>query len=178
MGSITPIASTWTRSAYRFDMRSWSRLKSGTLREVTSTALWHLGVDPFAAGLDGTVRGIPVNPPNGINGDVNQDGVVSGNGSGPAATDDVTAFLQNWLAAGSGGVLDRYRRGDLNFDGVTDLADWALLQNAQPAIAAAVMEHLNGVPEPNCVALFVFVLTANVACRRRIRSSTLLGRQH
>jgi hypothetical protein len=31
-----------------------------------------------------------------IPGDVNLDGILSGNGSGPASTDDITAFVQGW----------------------------------------------------------------------------------
>jgi hypothetical protein len=34
------------------------------------------------------VRGLAVNPPNGIIGDLNQDGVVSGDGTGPLGTPD------------------------------------------------------------------------------------------
>ena len=33
-----------------------------------------------------------------VQGDVNGDGVVNGNGAGPAATDDVSFFIAHWLA--------------------------------------------------------------------------------
>lgn len=120
----------------------------GSLRDVVPTALWHLGIDPFALGLDGTVRGLTVSPPNGLIGDVNQDGVVAGTGLGPAANDDVTAFVSGWLTSGSGTVAERYARGDLNFDGVTSLADWAILNRANSSVGAAAFQRVIGVPEP------------------------------
>ncbi|WP_146587951.1 alkaline phosphatase family protein [Posidoniimonas polymericola] len=133
-------------------------LQQGTLRDVAATALWHLGVDPFAAGLDGAVRGLEVPAPNGVAGDVNQDGLLSGDGSGLAAEDDVTAFLDNWLVRGVGGVESRYRRGDLNFDGVTDLSDWALLNKLNPAIGQATLRGLSGMaPEPSAAVLSLAV---------------------
>ncbi|WP_197531549.1 alkaline phosphatase family protein [Posidoniimonas corsicana] len=141
-------------------------LGQGTLRDVAATALWHLGVDPFEAGLDGTVRGLEVPPPNGVLGDVNQDGVVAGDGAGPAATDDVTAFLDNWLVRGGGGVADRYSRGDLNFDGLTDLSDWAVLNRLDPAMGAAVAHGLAGVGVPEHAAATLLLLLAAASPRR------------
>jgi hypothetical protein len=134
------------------------QLGQGTLRDIVPTALWHLGVDPFALGLDGTVRGLDVGPPNGIIADLNQDGAVSGNGSGPAATDDVTAFVSGWLVVGGGSIVTRYSRGDINLNGVTDLADWAILNRENPALGAAAMRHLAGIPEPSTLILFLFVM--------------------
>lgn len=84
------------------------QLPQGTLRDVVPTALWHMGIDPFALGLDGTVRGLAVTPPNGLIGDLNQDGVVAGDGTGPIATDDVTTFVQGWLTNGAGSIVARY----------------------------------------------------------------------
>lgn len=121
----------------------------GSLRDVVPTALWHLGIDPFALGLDGTVRGLTVNPPNGVIGDVNQDGVVAGTGLGPVTSDDVSAFVNGWLASGGGTVAERYARGDLNFDGVTSLADWAILNRVNSSVGAAAFQRVIGVPEPN-----------------------------
>lgn len=146
---------------------SGSSLQQGTLRDVAATALWHLGVDPFAAGLDGTIRGLEAPAPNGVAGDINQDGVLWGDGSGSAATDDVTAFIENWLVSGAGGMEDRYRRGDLNFDGVTDLSDWALLNKLSPAAGQAALRGLSGAaPEP-CSALLLLAGVAVLANHRR-----------
>ncbi|QDT67817.1 phosphoglyceromutase [Planctomycetes bacterium MalM25] len=136
-------------------------MQPGTLRDLASTALWHLGIDPFLAGLDGTVRGLTVEPPTGVVGDLNGDGVLLGDGTGPAAADDVTTFLDNWLATGSGGVADRYARGDLNFDGRTDLSDWALFNRLDPSMGQAVLARLQGVPEPSaCLLLSIAALLA------------------
>ncbi|MGD9636519.1 MAG: alkaline phosphatase family protein, partial [Pirellulales bacterium] len=140
-------------------------LGRGTLRDVVPTALWHLGIDPFALGLDGTVRGLVVTPPNGILGDVNQDGLVTGDGRGPTESDDVSAFVAGWLSQGSGSIAERCARGDLNFDGITNLGDWAILNNASPALGQAAFRRVIGVPEPASVVLLSFPvmwLTAHV----------------
>lgn len=121
----------------------------GSLRDVVPTALWHLGIDPFALSLDGTVRGLTVNPPNGVIGDVNQDGVVAGTGLGAAISDDVSAFVNGWLSSGGGTVAERYARGDLNFDGITSLADWAILNRVNSSVGIEVFQRVIGVPEPN-----------------------------
>ena len=135
-----------------------AELPQGSLRDVVPTALWHLGIDPFELDLDGTVRGLIVGPPNGIVADLNQDGIVAGNGAGPAASDDVTAFLAGWLSEGRGSIAARYLRGDLNLDGTTDLADWAILNRENPAMGAAAMARLTNVPEPTAFVLLLVVL--------------------
>jgi hypothetical protein len=143
-------------------------LPQGTLRDVVPTALWHMGIDPFALTLDGTVRGLTVSPPNGIVADINQDGIVSGNGQGPAAADDVTAFVSGWLTAGIGSITQRYGRGDLNFDGITDLADWAILNRENPSLGAAAFARLAHVPEPTtCFLLIVSIAPALIMLRRQ-----------
>jgi hypothetical protein len=130
------------------------------------TALWHLGIDPYALDLDGTVRGLAVSPPNGIVGDVNQDGVVSGNGTGPLGGDDVSAFVAGWLTVGGGSIAERYARGDLNFDGITGLADWAILNDANPSVGVAAFRRVAGMPEPPTLFLITFPLfVMTVGCR-------------
>ncbi|MBX3435329.1 MAG: alkaline phosphatase family protein [Pirellulales bacterium] len=129
-------------------------LVPGTLRDVATTALWHMGVDPFSVPVDGRVQGLAFGPPNGIVGDVNQDGVVSGDGSGPPESDDVAAFVRGWLTTGHGSVAEAYAHGDLNLDRVTDLADWIILNRLDPAAGLAVMRALSpSVPEPTGLAL-------------------------
>jgi hypothetical protein len=135
-----------------------AQLGQGTLRDVVPTALWHLGIDPFALGLDGTVRGLVVDPPKGILADLNQDGAVVGDVTGPIATDDVTAFVAGWLTVGGGSIVDRYARGDINFDGITDLSDWAILNRESSAMGIAVMRRLSNVPEPTTLILFLFAM--------------------
>ena len=145
-----------------------AQLPQGTLRDVVPTALWHLGIDPFALGLDGTVRGLVVSPPNGIVGDLNQDGAVFGDGTGPAATDDVTTFVAGWLATGSGSIAQRYARGDLDFNGITDLADWAILNRVNSSLGPAAMDSLSNVPEPPSFLMFAFAATQAFMIARQL----------
>lgn len=151
--------------AYGPSVEPAAPMQQGTLRDLASTALWHLGIDPFLAGLDGTVRGLTVEPPSGVVGDLNGDGVLAGDGNGPVETDDVTTFLDNWLVTGAGGIADRYARGDLNFDGRTDLSDWALFNRLDPSMGEAISRALSGVPEPTTV--FLLILAATPATTRR-----------
>jgi len=151
------------------------QLAQGTLRDIVPTALWHLGVDPFALGLDGTVRGLSVGPPNGLVADLNQDGVVAGDGTGPPATDDVTTFVRGWLTMGAGGIVARYSRGDINLDGITDLADWAILNGVNSTIGAAAMSQLSQVPEPTTLPLlFLAIQLILITFQRRSRPAQVV----
>jgi hypothetical protein len=150
-------------------------LPQGTLRDVATTALWHMGVDPFGAAVDGHVRGIPFGPPNGLAGDVNQDGVIAGNGTGPAATDDVTAFVQGWLSSGHTSVLDAFTHGDLNLDRTTDLRDWIILNRLDPAMGLAA-QALLAAPEPTTSAHAVVAAIATALSRRRFVRESLKRR--
>jgi len=92
--------------------------------------------------------------------DVNMDGVVQGDGTGPAVSDDVTAFVANYDSVNllnfvRVGDLSTRGMGDLNFDGGVDLRDWSLLNAADPAAGAAALALIQvvGVPEPGAVAL-------------------------
>ena len=88
-------------------------------------------------------------PLNGIEGDVNQDGIVSGDGTGLAAADDVAAFVAGWLSADHGTAYAQYTNGDLNLDGITDLDDWLILKRNHPAISTLSLGAVlaNRVPE-------------------------------
>jgi len=108
-------------------------------------------------------------------GDINFDGQVSGDGSGPAATDDVTAFIDNWLLRN---VVDGVQVGDwnsrqnadLNFDGGVDLFDWKALRDAHPAgLALNLGALLAAVPEPGSLGLAVVGLLC--LCHRARRGA-------
>jgi glucose/arabinose dehydrogenase len=93
----------------------------------------------------------PSNPLNQIVGDVNQDGVVNGNGAGLPANDDVAAFIAGWKSTGWTSNYDRYTHGDVNLDGKTNLLDWYILAtHHQSAGSLDLAALLNGaaVPEP------------------------------
>lgn len=104
--------------------------------------------------------------------DVNLDGVVSGTGSGPAATDDVTKMLQGWgtknLVNGvQFGDLATRQQGDLNFDGEVDLHDAFMLRQAFKGLGLQLNMEVfaAAVPEPSSLALAAIGLIA-VARRR------------
>ena len=89
-----------------------------------------------------------------IAGDINLDGVVTGNGTGTAATDDITAFVQGWGWQQGTANVTSWKKGDLNLDGV----------------GASTLSNLfgasGGVPEPSSLALVAVAASASL-CRRR-----------
>jgi len=113
-----------------------------------------------------------------INGDVNLDGLVSGNGSGPTASDDVSAFLAGWRYSNGKGIGDytSWTRGDLNLDGKTDAADFFVLRNAlNPSGSGSFLPSLEallggvGVPEPSSILLALAGALMVTSRRRRPR---------
>jgi hypothetical protein len=114
-------------------------------------------------------------------GDVNLDGIVSGNGSGPTSTDDVSAFIAGWgYNGGSPGNIVSWQKGDLNRDGLTNVSDFLLLRGAlNGAISSAVLQSLfgsttipgpGGVPEPASAFLALFAAAAYSLLGRRRRA--------
>ncbi|WP_425395393.1 SGNH/GDSL hydrolase family protein [Aeoliella sp.] len=123
------------------------------------------GVHPNAAGhqlVSDALFSLIFNagPPNGIVGDVNQDGSVFGDGSMAAEVDDVTAFIDGWLTTGHGNHLQMYTHGDLNFDGITNLADAFILHHALVATGSSGLDFrlLTAVPEPRGTTLLLIGL--------------------
>ncbi|WP_145281956.1 hypothetical protein [Pirellulimonas nuda] len=108
-------------------------------------------------------------------GDVNLDGVVTGDGSGSAATDDISAFIAGWRSDNGSGVGDilSWKKGDLNFDGLTDLQDFALLRVAfggtigASATQAILGVGAVGVPEPSGIATALLAVLTMGAWRAR-----------
>ncbi len=100
-------------------------------------------------------------------GDVNLDGMVSGDGSGPSQTDDVAAFVAGWEFNNGAGAGDynSWTHGDMNHDGKTDVSDFFLLRSAlNGQISSATLTALFGgqspfdgggsiVPEPSSACL-------------------------
>ena len=71
-------------------------------------------------------------------GDLNLDGVVSGNGTGSVTTDDVTAFVQGWGSQQATGDINSWKKGDLNLDGKVDVLDFLMLRQAFNASGSGV----------------------------------------
>ncbi len=95
-------------------------------------------------------------------GDLNLDGAVTGDGTGPVAVDDVAAFIAGWRSVlPEDDVFMRWTKGDLNLDGVGDLRDLAIFQKA-------LIEHglTLSAPEPATAALAASGLALATASRR------------
>jgi hypothetical protein len=135
--------------------QNWGTLNLGEDNQWIARQLQSLGVTNFA--------------------DVNLDGVVSGDGTGPAATDDVTMFVDNWLATRVvngvqvGDWVSR-QQGDLNYDGIVDIDDAFALRTGLIASGAGSFDLslvLGGaVPEP-ATWLLAAVSSALATGRRR-----------
>lgn len=117
-------------------------------------------------------------------GDINLDGQVLGDGTGSAASDDVTAFVEGWLEDNSTGIgnIVSWQKGDLSLDGKTDLTDFLLMRNALlgagSGAGASALSSLLGmgpvatVPEPSSAALLlVGAMFLLGAARRRVRGA-------
>lgn len=106
---------------------------------------------------------------NGIAGDVNQDGVVNGNGLGSVESDDITAFISGYGTRGHASAYLQFTHGDMNFDGATNILDWYILarhhQQAAGMNLASLLDH-SKVPEPAVPALVLTGLVAAVLNRR------------
>ncbi len=105
-------------------------------------------------------------------GDVNLDGELS-LGSGNPADDDIAAFVDGWRSVlDDDDDLTAWMKGDLNFDRVSDLADWSLLRSA--FVSAGLGQQLlawRAVPEPAAASsLALTVALGGLVGYRRRRS--------
>jgi hypothetical protein len=118
-----------------------------------------------------------------VDGDMN----INGTYDGMISIADANAFATNWLfekrlsavnpitgVEGSRLVGDLFTRsrGDFNFDGIVDLRDWAILNNANPGVGALAMQLIQqmSVPEPGSfglAALASLMLTRRSRTRRK-----------
>ena len=117
----------------------------------------------------------------GLWGDINLDGVVSGDGTGTWEDDDVTAFREGWgwdLADEPGAEIQgifAWKHGDLNQDGTTDWSDFLLLRQGMADATgtsislAAVLSSSTTVPEPTSAVLVTLLAAAGWAAVRRQR---------
>ncbi len=130
--------------------------------DVAPTVLSHFGVaipDNYV-GYSRGLGAISLTP------DINGDGLVSGDGTGPFDSDDVTAFLAFWLQPNT---LDDPNPADLNLDGVANLADWAILNAADPLMGQRLMNAVIDAPEPSGLHLLLCGLALPCWLRSRDR---------
>lgn len=111
--------------------------------------------------------------------DINQDGIVFGDGTGLPEYDDVTAFILGWGTTGHVTNLDKLMHGDINLDGRTSLADWQLLVEAladgNSLNLASLLSSGHTVPEPSSVAMLGVVLLCLVPVAYRGKRRLGLG---
>jgi hypothetical protein len=87
--------------------------------------------------------------------------------------DDVDLFVDNWLyqkVVGNQviGDLETRMKGDFNFDGYVNLADWEILNElAPPGAGAAAWAMIQGIPEPNSLVLAALTALGGLVRRRR-----------
>ncbi|WP_442483212.1 PEP-CTERM sorting domain-containing protein [Aeoliella sp. SH292] len=112
-----------------------------------------------------SVADVEVNfiPWNGIAGDLTQDGQVN--------SADITAFVNGWRSTNNTPGRLAIQKGDLNFDGLTDLHDAFLLRSAlqDNNLSLNIGDLLavsNTVPEPSTWMLLAVGCVAMVARRR------------
>ena len=179
----------------QFDSCCFSGINYTTYEDNVANAVDSLGEGKWSFALDTThtshlisewtltqVIAPAVSGPawNGVEGDVNQNDVFFGDGSGPAETDDVTAFLEGWGSTGLPGLfgsLESYTHGDLNFDGQTDLYDavvmWTLLRQ-EGTSTAALEQFFAGAPEPSSFALLLLAVSGICLCHPRRGMGSML----
>lgn len=97
-------------------------------------------------------------PPNGIAGDVNQDGIVD--------NQDVLAMKAGWYTTGHASSYQKYTHGDLNLDGITNLQDLYLLHEALLGSGSGA-DLISQVPEPSATALLLVVLVTSLSTAMR-----------
>ncbi|WP_442481382.1 PEP-CTERM sorting domain-containing protein [Aeoliella sp. SH292] len=132
--------------------------------------------DWIASQLNTLLGGSPLVP-----GDANFDGVVSGDGTGTPANDDVAALVANWRFTNSfqgahnvvtAGDFGTWQKGDFNLDGVVDFSDWSVLRanhiNPSGLNLTALLAGATTVPEPTSIAL-VLLGVAGFAVRRTLK---------
>jgi hypothetical protein len=61
-------------------------------------------------------------------------------------------------------------KGDFNYDGSVNLADWEILNDlAPPGVGAAALALINATPEPSCLCLAALAAGSSLAWRRTRR---------
>jgi hypothetical protein len=133
----------------------------------TSTSASPVNYGAFNLAVDNQFVASPITGIKGTPGDVSNDGMLS--------QADKNAFISGWMSRRLingiqiGDMVSR-GQGDLNLDGITNIFDLLILQNAlsgagMAAITAADFER-GAVPEPSAAALLLSFLIMTAAWRR------------
>lgn len=93
-------------------------------------------------------------------------------GSGTIDSGDVDAFKAGWLTTGHATIEEQVAHGDLNLDGITDLADAYLLRSALLATGNGALFGGVSVPEPSSIALVSLALVGFAFQLRRRRNQS------
>lgn len=132
----------------------------------TSTSTNPVNYGTFDLMVDNQFVASPVTGIKGVAGDVNNDGVLT--------QADKNAFIDGWMDRRLvGGFLigDMFTRsrGDLNLDGITNIQDLLLMQNALSGagLAAISASELSVVPEPTAFAMLILVAASTLLRRQR-----------
>jgi hypothetical protein len=144
----------------------------------TSTSATPTSYGDFNLAVDNQFVASPVTGIKGAAGDVNNDGSLT--------QADKDAFIAGWLdrklvnGIQIGDMASR-AQGDLNLDGITDIHDLLILQNALPAAGLAAISAADlqaAVPEPCTAALAVFAAFALTQFRSLRRSRGCSAARH
>lgn len=131
----------------------------------TSTSTSPVNYGTFSLTVDNQFVASPITGIKGVAGDVTNDGVLN--------QADKTAFIDGWMdrrLVNGFLVGDMFTRshGDLNLDGITNIQDLLLMQNALSGagLAAITAADLAVVPEPASVVLLITAIAGMVRLRR------------
>ena len=104
-----------------------------------------------------------------VMGDIDLDGVVSGEIINGVPTGDLAALVTGWEHNQVAGDIVSWKQGDLNQDGFTDLSDFVLLRDALGGSISVSQFSLlvaTSVPEPSTLILALGSLVLAAAIRR------------
>jgi Concanavalin A-like lectin/glucanases superfamily len=132
----------------------------------TSTSTTPVTYGPFNLAVDNQYVASTVTGIKGVAGDVTNDGVLN--------QLDKNVFIAGWMhrrlvnGIQIGDMMSR-GEGDLNLDGITNIQDLLILQNALSGagIGTITPDDLAGVPEPSTILLFAWAGVAVLTRRRR-----------
>lgn len=131
------------------------------------TAFTDLSIDHYSD----QIEALKLSNQYSIVGDVDLDGVVTGSIVNGEATGDLAELIDGWLYNQAEADIVSWKKGDLNQDGVTNIADFVMLRSALGgAISTAEFASLVnnvGVPEPSTLCLAMMLAAASMASRRR-----------